>query len=60
MERFVWRNDTNPTYPRVLNVDCAISPSKRADTAALERALRGLPVVSAQPTTVPSSDAIHD
>ena len=60
IERFVWRNDSNPTYIRVLNVDCSITPNKLADTDVLERAIRALPGVSAQPTTVPSSDAIHD
>ena len=60
IERFVWRNDSNPTYVRVLNVHCAISPDSRADTERLERAIRRLPGVSRLPTTLPSADAIHD
>lgn len=60
IERFVWRNDSAPTYVEVLNVDCAIYPNRRADTDALERAMRRLPGVSPQPSTVPSPDAVHD
>jgi hypothetical protein len=60
IERFVWRNDRKPTYLRVLNIDCAIYPASMADTNRLEWALRQLPGVSAQGTTVPSTDAIHD
>jgi len=60
IERFVWRNDPRPTYVRVLNVHCAIYPESTEHTDTLEQALRQLPGVSAQPTKVPSSDAIHD
>jgi hypothetical protein len=60
IERFVWRNDPRPTYLRVLNVSCAIYPESKEHTDTLEMAFRQLPGVSAQPTTVPSSDAIHD
>jgi hypothetical protein len=60
IERFVWRNDPAPTYLRVLNIDCAIYPEARTETNRLERAFRRLPGVSAQDTTVPSADAIHD
>ena len=60
IQRFVWRNDSRPTYLRVLNVDCAIYPDSKEHTDTLEQALRQLPGASAQPTTVPSSDAIHD
>ena len=60
IERFVWRNDPKPTYIRVLNVYCAIYPESAADTDTLEDAIRQLPGVSTQSTTVPSSDAIHD
>jgi hypothetical protein len=60
IERFVWRNDSHPTYLRVLNVVCSIYPEKKEHTDTLERALRRLPGVSTAPTTVPSADAIHD
>jgi hypothetical protein len=60
LERFVWRNDRKPTYLRALNIDCSIFPESIADTNRLESALRRLPGVSAQSTTVPSADAIHD
>ena len=60
IERFVWRNDPRPTYLRVLNVDCAIYPESNEHTDTLEQAVRQLPGVSAQPTTLPSSGAIHD
>jgi hypothetical protein len=60
IERFVWRNDPEPTYVRVLNVHCAIYPERAAHTNTLEQALRQLPGVSTKSTTVPSSDAIHD
>ena len=60
IERFVWRNDPKPTYIRVLNVHCAIYPESAANTDTLEDAIRQLPGVSTQSTTVPSSDAIHD
>jgi hypothetical protein len=60
IERFVWRNDPRPTYLRVLNVDCAIYPERSGDADRLERAFRALPSVSAQPTGVPSADAVHD
>ena len=60
IERFVWRNDRKPTYLRALNIDCSIFPESIADTNRLESALRRLPGVSAQSTTVPSPDAIHD
>jgi hypothetical protein len=60
LQRFVWRNDSSPTYLRVLNVDCGIYPDMLADTDRLERAFRDLPGVGARPATVPSQDAIHD
>ncbi len=60
LERFVWRNDREPTYLRVLNVDCSIYAVERAQTDGLERALRSLRGVSAAPSTVPSRDAVHD
>jgi hypothetical protein len=58
--RYVWRNDDDPTYVEVLNIECAISPNSRRDTDELERATRQLPRVSTQPTTGPSEDAVHD
>jgi hypothetical protein len=60
IERFVWRNDPNPTYLRVLNVDCGIYPDAPGHTDRVERVLRGLPGVSPAATDLPSSDAIHD
>lgn len=60
IERFVWRNDPDPTYVRELNVDCAIFPEMKRQTDSLERALRRLPGVSDLPSTLPSEDAIHD
>lgn len=60
IERFVWRNDHDPTYLRVLNVDCGIYPETRADTDRLEHAFRDLPGVSTKSAIVPSADAIHD
>jgi hypothetical protein len=60
IERFVWRNDPDPTYLDVLNVSCAIYPETREQTDALEQALRRLPGVSDQPSTVPSEDAVRD
>lgn len=60
IERYVWRNDSAPTYVGVLNVSCAIYPESTEQTDSLEEALRQLPGVSTQSTTVPSSDAIHD
>jgi hypothetical protein len=60
IERFVWRNDSDPTHLYVLNVACSIYPEDQRQTDALEGALRRLPGVSNRPTTVPSSDAIRD
>lgn len=60
IERFVWRNDPEPTYIRVLNVHCAIYPERTADADTLEDAIRQLPGVSTQSATLPSGDAIHD
>lgn len=60
IERFVWRNDPDPTYLDVLNVSCAIYPETREQTDALEQALRRLPGVSDLPSTVPSEDAVRD
>jgi hypothetical protein len=60
IERFVWRNDPDPTYVNVLNVSCAHYPEDGVQTDKLEQAFRKLPGVSSQPTTVPSSDAVHD
>jgi hypothetical protein len=60
VERFVWRNDPQPTYVRVLNIDCAIYPQVREDTDAVERAIRTLPGVSAAPATPPGPDATSD
>src|SRR5687768_5589578 len=45
IERFVWRNDPDPTYVRVHNVSCGIYPETTRQTDALERALRTLPGV---------------
>jgi hypothetical protein len=60
IERFVWRNDPDPTYIRVFNVDCAIYPERKAQTDELEQAIRRLPGVSDRPATLPSPDATHD
>jgi hypothetical protein len=60
IERFVWRNDPDPTWINVLNVGCAHYPEKPGQTDKLEEAFRKLPGVGSEPTTVPSSDAIHD
>jgi hypothetical protein len=60
IERFVWRNDPDPTYLDVLNVACAIYPEIDRQTDVLERALRRLPGVSDLPSTVPSEDAVRD
>ncbi len=60
IERFVWRNDHEPTYVSVLNVGCAIYAQRLANTDSLERGLRRLPGVSALPAKVPSSDAMPD
>jgi hypothetical protein len=60
IHRYVWRNDRDPTYVEVLNVDCAIYPETKRQTDRLERALRRLAGVSNLPSTVPSADAMHD
>jgi hypothetical protein len=60
LERFVWRNDPDPTMLRVLNVTCDIFPATTGQTDAVEQALRRLPGVSPLPSTVPSPDAVHD
>jgi hypothetical protein len=60
VERFVWRNDPDPTYLDVLNVACSIYPESHGQTDALERAIRRLPGVSDLPSTVPSEDAVRD
>jgi hypothetical protein len=60
IERFVWRNDPDPTYLDVLNVSCAIYPETREQTDVLEHALRRLPGVSELPSTLPSDDAVRD
>ena len=60
IERFVWRNDPDPTSIRVLNVACSVYPERRAHSDAVERALRRLPGVSDEPALVPSPDARPD
>ena len=60
IERFVWRNDRRPVYVNVLNVSCALFPERVAHTDKVEQALRQLPGVSKEPTTVPSDDAVHE
>ena len=60
IKRFIWRNDPDPTRINVLNVGCAHYPERAGQTDKLEQAFRQLPGVSSQPTTVPSSDAVHD
>ena len=60
IERFVWRNDPDPTYLDVLNVTCSIYPERRQQTDVLERAIRRLQGVSDLPSTVPSEDAVRD
>jgi hypothetical protein len=60
VERFVWRNDPDPTYVRVLNVSCAIYPENHRQTDTLERAIRRLPGVSRLPSALPSEDAVRD
>jgi hypothetical protein len=60
LERFVWRNDPNPVYVRVLNVSCSIYPEARKHVDTLEQALRDLPGVSAAPAAVPNSTAMRD
>lgn len=60
LQRFVWRNDPDPTMLRVLNVTCDIFPETIRQTDAAERALRRLPGVSRLPSTVPSEDAVRD
>jgi hypothetical protein len=60
VERFVWRNDHDPTYVRVLNVNCSIYPKNHRQTDTLERAIRRLPGVSDLPSALPSKDAVSD
>ena len=60
IERFIWRNDPTPTNVRVLNVSCGVFAEETTETDAVERAFRRLPRVSDAPTTLPSSDAVHD
>jgi hypothetical protein len=60
IERFVWRNDRRPLSVDVLNVGCALFPERVAHTDKVEQAVRQLPGVSKQSTTVPSEDAIHE
>jgi hypothetical protein len=60
IQRFVWRNDPDPTYLRVLNVTCDIFPESREQTDVLEQALRRLPGVSGLPSTVPNETAKRD
>ena len=58
VERFVWRNDPQPTYVRVFNVDCAVYPQTIEQTNRVESALRRLPGVDPGPSVLPSGDAI--
>lgn len=60
IERFVWRNDPDPTHLRVLNVACDIYPETPEHTDTLEEALRRLPGVNDLPSTVPNEDAVRD
>jgi hypothetical protein len=60
IERFVYRNDPDPIHINVLNVSCSHYPENAEQTDKLEQAFRKLPGVSSGPTTVPSSDAVHD
>ena len=60
IERFVWRNDPDPTNLRVLNITCDIYPQSREQTDVLEKALRRLPGVNDLPSTVPNEDAVRD
>ncbi|HVM69675.1 MAG TPA: hypothetical protein VM204_07560 [Gaiellaceae bacterium] len=59
LERFIWRDDPEPVYVRVLNVSCSVH-SGRPDADAVERALRRLPGVSTLPARLPSGDARRD
>ena len=59
IERYVYFNDTSPTYVRVLNVACAVQ-NPREVTDTLEKALRKLPGVSTKPTFAPNATTKPD